>query len=129
METYHFLSELDVSYLHVFSYSERANTIAAELPNPVPKNIRVKRSKMLRGLSQKKRRAFYEQQLGTTQEVLFESENKNGYIHGFTPNYVKVKTYWDPALCNTIHTIELTQIADDGLVDFKFNNAVGTQVA
>jgi threonylcarbamoyladenosine tRNA methylthiotransferase MtaB len=84
---------------------------------------------MLRGLSQKKRRAFYEQQLGTTQEVLFESENKNGYIHGFTPNYVKVKTYWDPALCNTIHTIELTQIADDGLVDFKFNNAVGTQVA
>lgn len=120
METYHFLNELDVSYLHVFTYSERANTLAAEMPNPVPNNVRAKRSKMLRGLSQKKRRAFYEKQLGTTQEVLFESENKNGYIHGFTPNYVKVKTFWDPSLCNTIRKTMLTQIADDGLVEFNF---------
>ena len=129
METYYFLNELDVSYLHVFSYSERANTLAAEMPNPVPKNVRAKRSKMLRGLSLKKRRAFYEQQLGTTQDVLFESENKNGYIHGFTPNYVKVKTYWNPKLCNTIHRVELTNIADDGLVDFEFIKAVGINVA
>ena len=129
METYHFLNELDISYLHVFSYSERANTLAAEMPNPIPKNVRAKRSKMLRGLSLKKRRAFYEQQLGTTQKVLFESENKNGYIHGFTPNYVKVKTYWNPALCNTIHDVKLTQIADDGLVSFEFVKAVGEQVA
>ncbi len=129
METYHFLNELDISYLHVFSYSERANTLAAEMPNPIPKNVRAKRSKMLRGLSLKKRRAFYEQQLGTTQKVLFESENKNGYIHGFTPNYVKVKTYWNPALCNTIHNVKLTQIADDGLVSFEFVKAVGEQVA
>jgi len=129
METYHFLNELDISYLHVFSYSERANTLAAEMPNPIPKNIRAKRSKMLRGLSLKKRRAFYEQQLGTTQKVLFESENKNGYIHGFTPNYIKVKTYWNPALCNTIHDVKLTQIADDGLVSFEFVKAVGEQVA
>ena len=120
METYHFLNELDVSYLHVFTYSERANTLAAEMPNPVPKNVRAKRSKMLRGLSQKKRRAFYEQQLGTTQEILFESENKNGFIHGFTPNYVKVKSFWDPSLCNTIHKGRLTQIADDGLMEFRF---------
>mgnify|MGYP001132385744 CR=1 FL=1 len=119
METYHFLNELDVSYLHVFTYSERVNTLAVEMPNPVPKNVRAKRSKMLRGLSQKKRRAFYEQQLGTTQEVLFESENKNGYIHGFTPNYVKVKTFWDPSLCNTIQKVALTQIADDGLMEFR----------
>ncbi|MGB0443547.1 MAG: tRNA (N(6)-L-threonylcarbamoyladenosine(37)-C(2))-methylthiotransferase MtaB [Flavobacteriaceae bacterium] len=129
METYHFLNELDISYLHVFSYSERANTLAAEMPNPIPKNVRAKRSKMLRGLSLKKRRAFYEQQLGTTQKVLFESENKNGYIHGFTPNYIKVKTYWNPALCNTIHDVKLTQIADDGLVSFEFVKAVGEQVA
>lgn len=129
IETYHFLNELDISYLHVFSYSERANTLAAEMPNPIPKNVRAKRSKMLRGLSLKKRRAFYEQQLGTTQKVLFESENKNGYIHGFTPNYIKVKTYWNPALCNTIHDVKLTQIADDGLVSFEFVKAVGEQVA
>lgn len=129
METYHFLNELDVSYLHVFSYSERANTLAAEMTNPVPKNVRSKRSKMLRGLSLKKRRAFYEQQLGTIQRVLFESENKNGYIHGFTPNYVKVKTYWNPALCNTIHQVKLTKIADDGLVNFEFVKSVGDQVA
>ena len=99
------------------------------MPNPVPKNVRAKRSKMLRGLSLKKRRAFYEQQLGTTQEVLFESENKNGYIHGFTPNYVKVKTFWNPALCNTIHKVRLTAIGDDGLVDFEFVETVGEQVA
>lgn len=129
METYHFLNELDVSYLHVFSYSERANTLAAEMTNPVPKNVRSKRSKMLRGLSLKKRRAFYEQQLGTIQRVLFESENKNGYIHGFTPNYIKLKTYWNPALCNTIHQVKLTKIADDGLVNFEFVNSVGDQVA
>lgn len=128
METYHFLNELEVSYLHVFSYSERANTLAAEMPNPIPKNVRAKRSKMLRGLSLKKRRAFYEQQLGTTQKVLFESENKNGYIHGFTPNYVKVKTYWNPTLCNTIHDVKLTQIADDGLVSFEFVKADGEHV-
>lgn len=129
METYHFLNELDISYLHVFSYSERANTLATEMPNPVSKNVRAKRSKMLRGLSQKKRRAFYEQQLGTTQDVLFESENKNGFIHGFTSNYVKVKTFWNPALCNTIRQVELTKIADDGLVNFEFIKAEGTQVA
>ncbi len=129
METYHFLNELDVSYLHVFSYSERDNTLAAKMTSTVSKTVRTKRSKMLRGLSLKKRRAFYEQQLGTTQKVLFESENKNGYIHGFTPNYVKVKTYWDPALCNTIHDVKLTQIADDGLVSFEFVKAIGEQVA
>ena len=75
METYHFLNELPVSYLHVFSYSERKDTLAASLPDPVPKAVRAKRSKMLRGLSLKKRRAFYESQLGTTQEVLFEFLN------------------------------------------------------
>jgi threonylcarbamoyladenosine tRNA methylthiotransferase MtaB len=90
------------------------------MPNSVPKEIRTKRSKMLRGLSHKKRRAFYESQLGSTQEVLFESENKNGFIYGFTSNYIKVKTFWNPALSNTIHPVKLTEIAEDGLVVFDF---------
>jgi threonylcarbamoyladenosine tRNA methylthiotransferase MtaB len=120
LDTYKFLHELDISYLHVFTYSERDNTEAAKMDNVVPKNKRSKRSKMLRGLSVKKRRAFYESQLGTNRTVLFESENKTGYIHGFTENYVKVKTPWNPELINTLHNVELTEIDDDGLVRFEF---------
>ncbi|MFL1011202.1 tRNA (N(6)-L-threonylcarbamoyladenosine(37)-C(2))-methylthiotransferase MtaB [Flavisericum labens] len=122
LETYNFLNELDISYLHVFTYSERDNTEAAEMEGVVAKNVRSKRSKMLRGLSVKKRRAFYERQLGTTRTVLFESENKEGYIHGFTENYVKVKAPWNPELVNTLHEVELTKIDDDGLVRFDFFN-------
>ena len=120
LETYNFLAELDISYLHVFKYSERDNTEAADMDGIVPNNIRSKRSKMLRGLSVKKRRAFYESQMGTTRTVLFESENKEGYIHGFTENYVKTKTPWNPELVNTLHQVELTEIEDDGLVRFEF---------
>ena len=120
LETYHFLNDLDISYLHVFTYSERDNTEAADMECVVPMNVRNKRSKMLRGLSVKKRRAFYESQLGTKRTVLFESENKEGYIHGFTENYVKVKVPWNPELINTLHDIELTKIDDDGLVRFDF---------
>ncbi|WP_442265654.1 tRNA (N(6)-L-threonylcarbamoyladenosine(37)-C(2))-methylthiotransferase MtaB [Tenacibaculum sp. ZS6-P6] len=120
LETYNYLSELDISYLHVFTYSERANTEAAEMDGIVPKNVRAKRSKMLRGLSVKKRRAFYESQIGNTLSVLFEGENKEGYIHGFTENYVKVKTPWNPELVNTIHNVKLIKIDEDGLVRFDF---------
>ncbi|MFV9550328.1 tRNA (N(6)-L-threonylcarbamoyladenosine(37)-C(2))-methylthiotransferase MtaB [Algibacter sp. PT7-4] len=120
LETYNFLTHLDISYLHVFTYSERDNTEAAAMDGVVSKNVRSKRSKMLRGLSVKKRRAFYENQIGTTRTVLFESENKEGYIHGFTENYVKVKSPWNPELVNTLHQVELTQIDDDGLVRFEF---------
>ncbi len=120
LETYHFLNDLDVSYLHVFTYSERDNTEAAEMDGVVLGNVRAKRSKMLRGLSVKKRRAFYESQLGTTRTVLFEAENKEGYILGFTENYVKVKTPWNPGLANTLHEIKLTTIDVDGLVRFEF---------
>lgn len=122
LETYHFLNDLDISYLHVFTYSERDNTEAAQMPNPVPANVRAKRSKMLRGLSVKKRRAFYESQLGTNRTVLFEGENKEGYIHGFTENYVKVKTPWNPELVNTLHEINLTKIDEDGSVRMEFLN-------
>lgn len=120
LETYHFLNDLDISYLHVFTYSERDHTEAASMQGVVPKKIRAKRSKMLRGLSVKKRRAFYESQLNSHKKVLFEAENKLGYIHGFTENYVKVKAPWNPELVNTIHEVELKEIDDDGLVRFEF---------
>lgn len=120
LKTYSYLSEMDISYLHVFTYSERPNTEAVDMDGVVPKKVRAKRSKMLRGLSVKKRRAFYESQLGNTLTVLFESENKEGYIHGFTENYVKVKTPWNPEFVNTLHTIKLTEIDEDGVVRFDF---------
>lgn len=120
LETYNYLSGLDISYLHVFTYSERDNTPAAEMEGVVSLKTRKKRSKMLRGLSAKKRRAFYESQLGKTHTVLFEGENKEGYIHGFTENYVKVKTPWNPELVNTLHLVKLEKIDEDGLVRFSY---------
>ena len=120
LETYHFLNELDISYLHVFTYSERDNTEAVLMDGVVPDAVRAKRSKMLRGLSAKKRNAFYESQLGKEKTVLFESDNKQGYIHGFTENYVKVKAPWDPALVNTLYKVKLTKIDVDGMVRFEF---------
>jgi threonylcarbamoyladenosine tRNA methylthiotransferase MtaB len=124
LETYNFLNAIDISYLHVFTYSERDNTEAAAMEGSVYKNVRAKRSKMLRGLSAKKRRAFYEKQLGTQRTVLFEGENKEGYIHGFTENYVKVKTPWNPELVNTLHKVNLTNIDDDGSVRINFIEAL-----
>tara|TARA_R110000868_G_scaffold121034_2_gene321106 strand:- start:2958 stop:4325 length:1368 start_codon:yes stop_codon:yes gene_type:complete len=120
LESYHFLNDLDISYLHVFTYSERDNTVAATMEKAVPKNVRSKRSKMLRTLSVKKRRAFYESQLGSKRTVLFEGENKEGYVHGFTENYVKVKAPWNPELVNQLKQVELTEIDADGLVRFTF---------
>ena len=124
LETYNFLNALNISYLHVFTYSERANTHAATLSGVVPKAVRSKRSKLLRGLSAKKRRAFYESQLGTHRTVLFEGENKAGYIHGFTENYVKVKSPWNPALVNTLHKVVLSEIDSDGLLRFEFEESL-----
>ena len=120
LETYAFLNQLGVSYLHVFTYSERDLTEAASMSEVVPMAVRNKRSKMLRGLSVKLRRAFYESQIETKRTVLFEGENKKGYIHGFTENYVKVKTPWDPALVNTVAEVRLKDIDDDGLVRFDY---------
>jgi threonylcarbamoyladenosine tRNA methylthiotransferase MtaB len=119
METYNFLNELPISYLHVFTYSQRPNTPADEMPNQVDYAVRKKRSKMLRVLSAKKRRAFYESQLGKTKEVLFEGNFKDGFITGFTENYVKVKTHWNPELVNTKAVITLKDIDEDGLVRFE----------
>ena len=116
LDTYAFLVDLPISYLHVFSYSERPNTPAAEMKNQVPKTIKNKRSKMLRGLSAKKRHAFYESQLQKTKTILFEAENKEGYIQGFTENYVKVRTPWDPALQNQTRSATLAEIDQKGIM-------------
>lgn len=117
IDTYNFLNGLDISYLHVFTYSERENTLAAEMSGVVPGSTRADRSKMLHILSDKKRRAFYQTQLSKTAEVLFEGDVKDGYMHGFTRNYVKVKTKFDPVLVNELKTIQLTQISPDGDVE------------
>lgn len=120
LETYHYLNELPISYLHVFTYSERPNTEAIDLPDAVPMKIRNKRSKMLRGLSVKKRRAFYESQIGKELTVLLEGENKNGLMYGFTENYVKVQTVYDPLLVNTTHRVILNGIDENGHVGIDF---------
>ena len=117
IDTYNFLNDLDISYLHVFTYSERENTLASEMSGVVPGSTRAERSKMLHILSDKKRRAFYGSQLGKTDEVLFEGDNKDGMMHGFTRNYVKVKARFDPVLVNELKQVKLTAIAADGDVE------------
>ena len=116
IETYNFIKSLDLSYLHVFTYSERDNTEAIGLNNIVPSNIRSKRSKLLRALSVKLKRKFYMSQLGTTKNVLFEPENRNGFIYGFSNNYVRIKTPWRSSIKDKIIPFELQNISDDGLV-------------
>jgi threonylcarbamoyladenosine tRNA methylthiotransferase MtaB len=107
METYNFLHSLDISYLHVFTYSERQNTKAAEMGNPVPKSVRAERSKMLHSLSDKKRNFFYQSQLGKTKTVLWENEVKEEKIFGFTENYVRVNQPYNVSLPNTLQEVEL----------------------
>ncbi|MCW3083712.1 MAG: mtaB [Bacteroidetes bacterium] len=126
LETYNFLNGLDISYLHVFTYSERDNTDAITHPNVVPVAIRKKRNKMLRILSAKKLRSFYEQHLGQTRTVLFEADNKEGFMHGFTDNYIKVKTPYNKALINQLQEVTLTALDADGcvLIDILINEFV-----
>jgi len=116
LETYNFLNELDVSYLHVFTYSERKNTTAIKMDGVVPKAERTKRSKMLHILSDKKKRFFYEQHLGKTYNVLFESEQHDAFLNGFTDNYLKVKVPFSTALQNQIKTVTLKDLDMDGVV-------------
>ncbi len=117
LETYEFLKNLPVSYLHVFTFSERANTRAAEMEDVVPMNVRNQRSKMLRILSEKKKRAFYEENLGKTFQVLFEEDIEDGKMHGFTENYIRVRAKYDPVLINEIKTVTLTEINEKGTVE------------
>ncbi|HEX8548894.1 MAG TPA: tRNA (N(6)-L-threonylcarbamoyladenosine(37)-C(2))-methylthiotransferase MtaB [Cytophagaceae bacterium] len=117
LETYNFLNELDISYLHVFSYSERANTKALEFKPVVPMTVRQERSKMLRILSDKKRRFFYEQHLGKTCKVLFEDDVENGQMHGFTENYIRVAVKYDPVLINEFVDLKLAKVNDNGVME------------
>jgi threonylcarbamoyladenosine tRNA methylthiotransferase MtaB len=119
LETYNFLNELDISYLHVFTYSERANTRAVELQGVVPMKKRNERSKMLRILSEKKRRKFYEENLGQTFTVLFEEDVENGMMHGFTENYIRVAAKYDPMLINELKQVTLDEILETGNVGVK----------
>ncbi len=119
IDTYNFLNELPVSYLHVFTYSERENTLAAEFSGVVPGSARADRSKMLHILSGKKRRAFYESQVGKMADVLFERETNDGVMHGFTRNYVKIETPYDPLIVNEIRPVKLTGIAASGDMEIE----------
>ena len=116
-ETYEFLTQLDISYLHVFTYSERANTEAISLKGKVPEKIRLERTHALRNLSEKKRRAFYDQFQDATREVLFESEEDQGTMHGFTDNYIKVKFPYDPLLVNEFVPVKLKRIDADNVYE------------
>jgi threonylcarbamoyladenosine tRNA methylthiotransferase MtaB len=117
LDTYQFLNELEISYLHVFTYSEREQTAAAEMKGRVAGSTRADRSKMLHILSDKKRRAFYQSQIGGIAEVLFEDDQKSGFMHGFTKNYVKVKAKYDPVMVNEIKTVKLIELTADGEVE------------
>lgn len=119
LDTYNFLNELDISYLHVFTYSERANTHALELKPVVPKEERAKRSKMLHILSDKKRRYFYEQQLGKEYTVLFEKDIDKGQMEGFTENYVRIIAQYDPLLINELKKVRLSHINEQMLVEVE----------
>lgn len=122
LDTINFLKDIDISYLHVFTYSERANTTAVKLGDPVPMAVRRERSKQLHILSDKKKRAFYELNIGSTRSVLFEHEEDNGVMYGFTENYVKVKMPYDAAMVNTFQTVKLTEIDRDGIMKCELAN-------
>jgi threonylcarbamoyladenosine tRNA methylthiotransferase MtaB len=116
LDSMNFIKNLPVSYLHVFTYSERANTTAVKLGEPVPMNVRRERSKQLHILSEKKKRAFYQENLGTTRTVLIEHEEDNGVMYGFTENYIKIKLPYDAKLVNTFQQVTLLEIDRDGIV-------------
>ena len=119
LETYQFINGLDISYLHVFTYSERENTPAASMPDVVPGSQRADRSKMLHTLSDKKRRKFYEENLGYETQVLFENDIDDGMMHGFTDNYIRVSAKYDPILINEIVPVKLVGINGKGLVEVE----------
>ncbi|MCH8903810.1 MAG: MiaB/RimO family radical SAM methylthiotransferase [Bacteroidetes bacterium] len=115
METFEFLKKLDISYLHVFTYSERDNTEAIKMSEVVPLTERKVRNRILRNLSEKKRRAFYQEHLNSSRPILFESENKDNTMFGFTDNYIKVVTKFDQSLSNEIIVSKLADINTGGL--------------
>jgi len=124
LDTYNLLNDLPISYLHVFTYSERPNTAAASMEDIVPITERKRRNKMLRILSEKKKRAFYERQIGQYRTILFENDNREGYMLGYTDNYVRVKTFWNPQWANKTISAKLSEIDQDGLVTLELPDHV-----
>lgn len=127
-ETVDFLKDIDISYLHVFTYSERANTTAIKLGESVPMNKRKERSQILHALSDRKKRAFYESQVGTERTVLMEGTEDNGMMYGFTENYVKVKLPYDETLTNTFQKVNLSEVDRDGLMKAKILSTATTEL-
>jgi len=117
LETYNFIKDLDITYLHVFTYSERPNTLAAEMEGTIPMAERKKRNEMLRILSEKKKRQFYQQYLGRRREVLFEASKNEQMMTGFTDNYLKIEAPIDPDLLNKIAPVQLMNIKDNGNIE------------
>ena len=118
LDTYHFLNELSISYLHVFPYSERADTLAPTLPGRVPERLRQERVTQLRSLSEKKKRSFYAQHVGLETEVLFEDDlGPDGRLEGFTPNYIRVAVKYDPLLVGELKTLRLSEVNFQGLME------------
>jgi threonylcarbamoyladenosine tRNA methylthiotransferase MtaB len=124
LETYRFLNELDISYLHVFTYSERPNTTAAEMEGIVPVHERRERNEMLTILSEKKRRAFYEQHMDETRPVLFEKHKNPTLLAGFTDNYIKIEAPFDADLLNQIQSVHLKEINSEGAVNALLTSSV-----
>lgn len=119
LTTYNYLNELDISYLHVFTYSERPNTKAVEMDGVIPKKERAERSKMLRGLSEKKRRYFYEQYQSAERLALLEGKEAEGIMHGFTDNYVKIEMPYRAELVNSIQKVRLGEVLITGNVEVE----------
>ncbi len=115
-EGYRFMEETGISYMHVFTYSRRDNTLAAGLGSPVADAVKKERSTLLHRLSDEKKKAFYKRNLGREEEVLFESDNTGGFMHGFTGNYIRVRTAFDPALVNRVVSVGLEEMDDDGFI-------------
>ncbi len=131
LETYHFINGLDVSYLHVFPYSERSNTTAAKLKGKVHQFLRNERTDMLRILSEKKKQAFYQQHIGREAKVLFERERTGDKMYGFTENYIKVEADYDPLIVNEISTVHLAGISSEGtaLAEINYSNPIAIHVS
>jgi threonylcarbamoyladenosine tRNA methylthiotransferase MtaB len=127
LETYKFVNELDISYLHVFTYSERPNTPAAEMPNPVSIQERRRRNQMLTILSEKKRRYFYENHLNEVRPVLFEKAKERGMMSGFTDNYIKIEVPMKESYLNEIRPVKLLEIGDSG--NMKIEHQAMTEMA
>lgn len=128
LETYEFLNQLEISYLHVFTYSERDNTTAIRIKYVVPNEERNKRSKMLHILSEKKKRAFYESQLNRIETVLFEAEEDGGMMNGFTSNYIKIVASFNPDYVNQLAEVSLEKINGDGLMEIKVNTIINQNI-